>query len=93
MNSNALPLTLTILLATCLCSCSMSSTSSGQIINNPTVDDMARYESQWGMKPRQVKPRLRQAEPGDIIAPGVQSSAPSAPPEQPLKELPSSANS
>ncbi|MEY4483654.1 MAG: hypothetical protein RL693_1106, partial [Verrucomicrobiota bacterium] len=91
MNSKALTLALTLLLAACLASCASSSSSGGQVINYPTVDDMARYESQWGMQPRQIKPRLRQAEPGDMIAPSASAPAslPAAPAPAPLKELPS----
>ncbi|CAN5682766.1 hypothetical protein BH11VER1_BH11VER1_16710 [soil metagenome] len=87
MNSKSVSLALTLLLAACLSSCETSSSSGGQVIKYPTVDDMARYESQWGMQPRQIKPRLRQAEPGDTIAPSptVQTSAPAP---APLKELP-----
>lgn len=87
MNSNLILLALTALFTAGLSSCASSSSSGGQVIHYPTVDDMARHESQWGMQPRQVKPRLRQAEPGDIIAPSVQSSAPVLSPE-PIKELP-----
>lgn len=89
MNSNPILLAFAALFTACLCSCASSSSGGGQVIHYPTVDDMARYESQWGMQPRQVKPRLRQAEPGDTIAPApsIQSSTP-APSPEPIKELP-----
>lgn len=90
MNSRTVSLALTLLLAACLSSCASSSSSSGgQVIKYPTVDEMASLESQWGMQPRQIKPRIRQAEPGDIISPSAPAAvpAPAAAPE-PIKELP-----
>lgn len=40
---------------------------SGEIIRNPTVDEMDRLQEQWGMPRRQVKPRYRPAMPGDYM--------------------------
>lgn len=63
----------------------------GEVIHNPTVDDMVRYESQWGMKPRQVKPRYRPAGPGDFMdeTPRSSSQVPGveAQPVQPQPQL------
>lgn len=89
MNSTSVSLAFTVLLAACLSSCETSSSSGGQVIKYPTVDEMASYESQWGMHPRQIKPRLRQAEPGDSVAPSAPAPQPSAAAPAPLKELPS----
>ncbi len=96
MNINHTFLTIIVLFTACLSSCSSTNSSGGgQVINYPTVDEMARHESQWGMAPRQVQPRIRQAEPRDMIAPSapapsVQRSSPTPAPEpEPIKELPS----
>lgn len=61
--------------------------TSGPTINNPSVDEMARLEAQWGMKPREVKPRYREAGPADYLAP----SAPIVQPEAPVVAAPAPA--
>ncbi len=61
-----------------LASCELpDSGGSGETIRNPTVDDMARLESQWGMTPRAVKPRFREAGPADFINPSGTPIVPS----------------
>lgn len=49
--------------------------SSGEVIRNPTNEDMDRLHQQWGMQQRQVKPRYRPAMPSDFMN---QSSSPSS---------------
>lgn len=88
MNSHSVTLALTVLFAACLSSCASSSSGGGQVIKYPTVDEMASYERQWGMQPRQVKTRMRQAEPGDAIAPSAAAPSSSEAAPAPLKELP-----
>lgn len=70
MNWN-IPLLSTVVLAAVaalLSSCDSLSSggSGGQTIHNPTVEEMARLEAQWGLPPRTVKPRYREAGPGDL---------------------------
>lgn len=51
-----------------------------EVIRNPSVNDMAQLERQWGMAPRQVKPRYRPATASDYMTEtGGSSSAPPAP--------------
>ncbi len=63
------------------CSGFDSGSPGGVVIHNPTVQDMAQYESQWGVKPRQVKPRYRAAGPGDFM-----EETPAPPVSQPALE-------
>jgi uncharacterized membrane protein len=49
--------------------------SSGEVIRNPSTEDMDRLHEQWGMQKRQVKPRYRPSMPGDFMN---QSSSPSS---------------
>jgi hypothetical protein len=49
--------------------------SSGEVIRNPSVDEMEQLHEQWGMPRRQVKPRYRQATPGDYMNEPTGSSA------------------
>lgn len=62
-----------------LASCTGFETArSGEVIRNPTVDDMDRLHQQWGMPQRQVKPRYRPAMPGDFMNQSSSSSSSSA---------------
>jgi hypothetical protein len=95
MNWNSPLLTAAVFAAaTLLASCEGMSgvDTSGPTINNPSVDEMARLEAQWGMKPREVKPRYREAGPADYLAPSapivqpqpadVATPAPAVPPQE-----------
>lgn len=46
--------------------CESTGPMGGTVVVDPSSDDVTRMESQWGMKPRVVKPRLRPMEPGDL---------------------------
>ncbi|WP_206026294.1 hypothetical protein [Roseimicrobium sp. ORNL1] len=66
--------------------------SSGEVIRNPSVDDMDRLHEQWGMQRRQVKPRYRPAMPSDFMnesssrSTGAPDSTPAAAPAPALQE-------
>jgi hypothetical protein len=49
----------------CLPSCS-SGGPGGAVIHDPSAEEVARMEAQWGLTPRVIKPRLRPMEPGDM---------------------------
>ena len=75
-----------------------SGSSSGTTIYYPTVDQMARLEAEWGMAPREVKPRLREATPMDYYQAATGSApapitpaapAPAAAPAAPAPLAPS----
>ncbi|MFZ4763388.1 MAG: hypothetical protein ACOYMN_00435 [Roseimicrobium sp.] len=58
-----------------LTSCQGVSSGTGETIYYPTVEEMARHESQWGLAPRVVKPRYREAGPGDFAPPASSGAA------------------
>lgn len=60
----ALGLSIASLLASCT---GFETASSGEVIRNPSVEDMDKLHDQWGMPRRQVKPRYRPATPGDYM--------------------------
>jgi hypothetical protein len=68
----ALGLTAAGLLSSCT---GFETASSGEVIRNPSVEDMERLHEQWGMPRRQVKPRYRPAMPGDYMNEPTRSSA------------------
>ncbi|HSJ01289.1 MAG: hypothetical protein ACAI34_06005 [Verrucomicrobium sp.] len=83
-----------------LVSCETGGPTGGEVISNPNASDVNRIESQWGMKPRVIKPRLRPMEAGDLPmnteptslptyrADGTQVSGPSAPAPAPKLQEP-----
>ena len=77
-----------------LTSCEGVSTGTGETIYYPTVEEMARHESQWGMAPRVVKPRYREAGPGDFSPPAAggaaatEAAAPAPAPSVPAQATP-----
>ena len=48
-----------------LASCGSFGGVEGMVINEPTVDEMARLEKQWGMAPRQAKSKVYSSDGGD----------------------------
>lgn len=72
----ALGLTAVSLLSSCT---GFETASSGEVIRNPSVDDMDRLHDQWGMPKRQVKPRYRPAMPGDYMDESTGRSTPTEP--------------
>ncbi|HSI65290.1 MAG TPA: hypothetical protein VLE43_19340 [Candidatus Saccharimonadia bacterium] len=72
----ALGLSIAGLLASCT---GFETASSGEVIRNPSVDDMDHLHDQWGLPRRQVKPRYRPAMPGDYMNETPTSSGTSAP--------------
>jgi hypothetical protein len=73
----ALGLTAAGLLSSCT---GFERASSGEVIRNPSVEDMDRLHDQWGMPRRQVKPRYRPAGPGDFM----DESRPASPAPEPV---------
>ena len=74
-----------------LASCTgFETASSGEVIRNPSVDDMDRLHGQWGLSKRQVKPRYRPAMPGDYMdearTPSADDAEPAAPPAPRMQE-------
>jgi uncharacterized membrane protein len=58
MNLQILSLSVALLAMFSLSSCdSLGGGGDGVVIKEPTVDQMARLEKEWGMTPRTVKPR------------------------------------
>jgi hypothetical protein len=82
----AVGLSIAGLLASCT---GFETASSGEVIRNPSVDDMDRLHDQWGLQRRQVKPRYRQAMPGDYMSetPGAPSGGEPAPANAPAPSL------
>ncbi|WP_038159174.1 hypothetical protein [Verrucomicrobium sp. BvORR106] len=66
MNWNLALLPVLALSTLVLASCESTGPAGGTVISNPNADEVTHMESQWGMKPRIVKPRLRPMEPGDL---------------------------
>ncbi|RBP47288.1 hypothetical protein DES53_10185 [Roseimicrobium gellanilyticum] len=77
----ALGLTAVGLLSSCT---GFETASSGEVIRNPSVDDMDRLHDQWGMPRRQVKPRYRAAMPGDYMNESPKTSEPEPVPVNPI---------
>jgi hypothetical protein len=84
----ALGLSIAGLLASCT---GFETARSGEVIRNPSVEDMDKLHDQWGMPRRQVKPRYRPAMPGDYMneTPASSGGAPAtvdSPPPPSLQE-------
>ncbi|WP_050030767.1 hypothetical protein [Verrucomicrobium sp. BvORR034] len=74
-----------------LASCESTGPAGGTVITNPNAEEVTHMESQWGMKPRIVKPRLRPMEPGDLPENTVPTPNPTynaAPESAPLAPAP-----
>ena len=55
-------------------------TSDSNAVKDPTVEQMADLEKQWGMKPRETRPRYSpNAEPSTYAPSGAPTTAPSPP--------------
>lgn len=78
MNRNLSLCAVSLLFSLSFVSCSGTG-GSGETINYPTIEEMARHEQRWGMAPRQVKQRLRPLEPGETL-PAQSNSAPASAP-------------
>jgi predicted small secreted protein len=68
MNRPLLLIIAAALSATLLPSCSTVS-NGGQTVNNPSVSEMEKLEQEWGLPPRQTKPKLRELRPGETPPP------------------------
>lgn len=67
-----------------LTSCESIGGSSAAEIVYPTADELERMEAQWGLQPRQVKPRPRSYDAETYQAPAKPTTPPPAPaPPQP----------
>ncbi len=74
-----------ILLSSCS-SFDSGGANGGETINNPTVQEMTRLESQWGFQPRQVRAKQRSLDTVDMNSPVTISPAPA--PQQPAMLAP-----
>jgi hypothetical protein len=95
MKPKTIFLRLSILGALGLASCDMfDSGSGGRSVNNPTVEQMAQLEKQWGVEPRDIRPRRSTAPVGsEPSGSAIQSGTPqvAAPEPAPLPPTQASA--